>query len=230
MLDQRAVKWGAPEKGTPATIRYAFLKEPVVRRQAFNCGAMAPFPARLPRSDLGFEDIAREFRLAFDDWQRVAGIRFVEVAESGTADLLLGVQSHGRGIAFTDVVRDSGSAAPMSKIDAAAICMNPGVVWKVGFDRNLKSYDVRYVALHEIGHVIGLDHVGVRVPAVMSFEYTETVSGLQPADIAGARALYGAPEPGETKVAELPATAVVQTAAPDAPGSAAPPAPVTAVR
>jgi hypothetical protein len=38
------------------------------------------------------------------------------------------------------------------------ICLNPLKRWKVGFDGDLKSYDLRYTIAHEIGRAIGLDH------------------------------------------------------------------------
>jgi hypothetical protein len=59
-------------------------------------------------------------------------------------------------------------------------------------------YDLRRVALHEFGHVLGLDHpdeFGQTMVAVMNSTVSD-VDGLQSDDIAGARALYsGAPPP-----------------------------------
>jgi len=53
-----------------------------------------------------------------------------------------------------------------------------------------KSYRLRYVLAHEIGHVLGLDHPSPS-GELMSFEYSGRLEGLQPGDIAGIVALYG---------------------------------------
>ncbi|MDQ6656272.1 MAG: matrixin family metalloprotease [Verrucomicrobiota bacterium] len=55
------------------------------------------------------------------------------------------------------------------------------------------SEDFRRVALHEFGHVLGLDHpdgAGQTVAAIMNSRVTD-VETLQPDDIAGIQALYG---------------------------------------
>ncbi len=62
---------------------------------------------------------------------------------------------------------------------------------EIGFDGDLKTYDLQYTFAHEIGHAIGLDHY-LRKSSIMHFKYRETFEGLQPSDIEGVRWLYGA--------------------------------------
>lgn len=59
-------------------------------------------------------------------------------------------------------------------------------------------FDIRRVALHELGHVLGLDHPDEDTPpqsvvAIMNSRISNTLDALQADDIAGAQALYGAP-------------------------------------
>lgn len=206
-LDSQSTKWGNPVAGTGAVIRYSFVTEAMDRPGARNCGAMEPFEAPLANSMLNSADFRREIRRAFDSWERVADIRFVPAAESGPSDLVIGLQRRPRGIAYADVQPDRFNHGPIATIRQAAICFNPSRAWESGFDGNPATPDVRYVAAHEIGHVIGLDHSWHRSEArLMDFKNAETIRGPQPGDAAGAVYLYGAPLVRDVRVstAHLP--------------------------
>ena len=62
-------------------------------------------------------------------------------------------------------------------------------------DLQSTTYDIRRVALHELGHMLGLDHPdehGQVVPAIMN-SIISNLDALQIDDINGAQSLYGAP-------------------------------------
>ncbi|MEO6993562.1 MAG: immunoglobulin domain-containing protein [Lacunisphaera sp.] len=66
----------------------------------------------------------------------------------------------------------------------------------IGLNGNY-TYDIRRVALHELGHALGLNHPDLATPpqyvsAIMN-SATSNIYTLQPDDIAGAQFLYGAP-------------------------------------
>jgi hypothetical protein len=89
--------------------------------------------------------------------------------------------------------RDLGSpSSQLGAIRQALICLNPEERWKIGFDGDLKTYDLKFTFTHEIGHAIGLDHPGP-TGALMGFRYDERSATLESGDIAAARKLYGPP-------------------------------------
>ncbi len=117
------------------------------------------------------------------------------------------------------------------------IIFNTGYTWD-SYRGPLRtgSYDIQRVALHELGHVLGLDHPdehGQTVDAVMNSMISNTYS-LTADDIAGVQSLYGAPgvTPGNDNFAnattitlsgnsaQLSGTSVGATKEPGEPGHA----------
>jgi hypothetical protein len=216
-LNGSLVKWGKPALGSGSVVTYAFATKSVEFAGARNCAAMAPFE-RLATASGSTEDVLRrEVRSAFDEWEQVAGLKFEEVARVEDAGIVFGAQGKPTGWAFSNVAPltqtadrpmtvqkalggtgdkpENASTAATAKIDSirqSLVCLNPTKRWKIGFDGNLKVYDIRHTFAHEIGHAIGLDHPGAS-GSLMGFRYDEKIDGPQAGDIAAAQLLYGPP-------------------------------------
>lgn len=217
-LKNTYVKWGHTDLGSPARVTYAFVRDHLRQDGARNCRQMDSLDGLAEASDLDIDDIRKEASIAFDMWEAASGVSFLETHDIDNANIIIGVQTIPRGYAFSNVEfaeasdmpdgkkasedralnRPAGSPAPsdnvtsgkIARITKSAICLNPLHHWKIGFDGNLKTYDLRYTFAHEIGHTIGLDHF-LRDRSIMHFKYRETFRTLQKSDIQGAQWLYG---------------------------------------
>ena len=141
-------------------------------------------------SQVAMTAMREEISAAFAMWESVAGISFREAADPAKADILIGAQVEPEGWAFADVFYDTHSPSEVKPISRSLVCLNPAKRWKIGFDGDLKTYDLRYTIAHEIGHAIGLDHPS-SAGTIMGYRYEERFRDLQPGDVQGAVALYG---------------------------------------
>lgn len=198
-LNGSLVKWGSAKLGTPGVVTYALADRTLTSRKAINCKAIRPVDGMLARSGVEKNVFLEELESAFATWERAAPITFKRVSDPATADIVIGAQVKPRGRAFTNVdIDDRKSPRRITSIKKSLICFNPTRKWKVGFDGDVDTYDVRYTLIHEIGHAIGLDHPS-REGEIMGFRYTEAYRTPQIGDISGIEALYG---PEKTIAAE----------------------------
>jgi hypothetical protein len=190
-LEGHNVRWQPPGSG-PRVLTYRIVTETVESPGARNCQKITKFDRLLASSDIAEGAVREEIAAAFRMWEAAADILFREVSEDEPADILIGTQVEPEGWAFADVFYDVASPEPIKPISRALVCLNPLRPWKVGFDGDLKRYDIRYTVAHEIGHAIGLDHP--QGPGqIMGYRYEERFRSLQPGDVRGAVALYGPP-------------------------------------
>ncbi|WP_165075121.1 matrixin family metalloprotease [Paludisphaera rhizosphaerae] len=141
-------------------------------------------------NSLGSSDVwQREFASAAAVWQAVANINLVQVSDNGAP---LGSAGNQQGSPYFGDIRISAMPLSSGTLGAAYsppplnggtlagdIVLNSNVSWKI--DAN---YDLQTVAIHELGHALGMDHSTI-AKAVMYYYYTGIKQSLNSDDIAG---------------------------------------------
>jgi predicted Zn-dependent protease len=189
-IEKALVRWQPSAANGRIVLRYALAKQLVVTKDAVNCGRIRPVTALLQNSGIDPEAFRRAAAEAFQRWQNVVDITFVEVLDDTSADIVIGEQADPVGFAYANVVIGASRNPTISPISSAQICLNPQKRWKIGFNGDLKVYDLVHTISHEIGHAIGLDHPDER-GHLMSFRYHETRADLSDGDVLGAIQIYG---------------------------------------
>jgi hypothetical protein len=150
--------------------------------------------------DTGTADVAgtAEFqavRDAFATWSAAVPLTFVEVAADEAPDVVVGWRPAtdpdlgmvGGTLAHADF--PPGCGVVTDALPKPVHFDDSEHVWSIGATPG--AFDVETVALHEIGHILGLQHTtvngAVMFPSVTS---NSTLRVLQPDDLAGIRALY----------------------------------------
>ncbi|KAI3891909.1 hypothetical protein MKX03_026317 [Papaver bracteatum] len=139
-------------------------------------------------------DIRVTFARAFSKWSSVIPINFTETQDYKQANITIGFYygDHGDGIPFVNKTVLAHATGPGS---GAHIHFDAAFTWAVDFssEKSKDAFDLETVAIHEIGHVLGLDHSSV--PEAVMFlgtpPRTKNVD-LSLDDVNGAQALYGA--------------------------------------
>lgn len=187
-------KWGAPAFGTPALVSWSLMPGTGELGDGFS-SPVGPITALAAFMPAGFH---AAITAAFASWTVGTGLTFIEVADSGldwndplavSGDIRLGGEvfdGPGGVLAHGFFPPANGSTA------AGDIHFDIAELWKLGFGG--AGFDIEWVAAHEIGHAIGLEHTAVPASLMNPF-YTEGFSGPQADDIAGATFIYG---PGGT--------------------------------
>jgi hypothetical protein len=137
-------------------------------------------------------------RRAFALWAEQTALNFTEVADSATADIVIGwaVGDHGDGDPFDgpgDVLAHASFPNPYDN-SQVFLHFDDDERW---VDSETRNVDLLTVAAHEIGHTLGLAHSS-DPNALMFASYSGPRRFLSEDDIAGVQAIYGvgsAPEP-----------------------------------
>ncbi|KAK7602622.1 hypothetical protein V9T40_008211 [Parthenolecanium corni] len=140
-------------------------------------------------SGLGESETDGDVKKAFDAWSEVSPLNFVRIT-SGKADIEIRFESGKHG----DVQPFDGPegllAHATSRKDGGWVHFDDDEIWTVKMSDGGKN--LFRVAVHEIGHSLGLDHSEVS-GAVMNERYTGADSDFQfhPDDIEGIQKIYG---------------------------------------
>jgi Matrixin/Putative peptidoglycan binding domain len=146
--------------------------------------------------DLTEAEVGAALRGAFDRWEQASPLTFTEVAAGASAETRIGwfTRDHGDANPFDD----AGSLAG----NVLAHCFYPpprggSFPGDCHFDEHEEwsltpptGIDLLTVAIHELGHGLGLDHSNVR-SAVMFASYGGPRRELNSDDVNGIRAIYG---------------------------------------
>lgn len=141
------------------------------------------------------------FERAAAVWEQVANINLTLVSDDGTpvgntgdqqddprfGDIRIGAYGQSSGqlaVACLPPPINGGT-------DAGDIFINSNVAWKINND-----YDLQTVAIHEIGHALGLGHSSIS-SAVMYASYTGMKQSLNSDDTTGIQAVYGGVAPDQ---------------------------------
>ena len=181
-------KWGPGSQGTAGgTVTYSFMGNGLSFSDEGSGTGVAI--TSLP----GFKPcFLTEIQNAFAAWQAVSNIKFVQVSDSGSAfnaagsvgDVRIGAH------AFDGV---SGTLAhayyppPNGNSAAGDVHFDSAENWSC----DTSGTDIGIVAMHEIGHSLGLAHEGTNTVALMDPYYNKNLTNLQSDDIRGATTLYG---------------------------------------
>lgn len=178
-------KWGDPTLGTGATISYSFMASD----EECDKSACSSLDSFMPS---GFQ---QEIKKAFNAWSSVANLKFIEVADDGANFNKLTTSGDIR-IGGEKIDGPSGVLAHAFYPDTHWYFSAGGDVHfdtseKWAIDNLVDGISIFWVALHEIGHSLGLGHSDAS-KSVMGPYYNPSLTTLQPDDIAGIQYLYGA--------------------------------------
>jgi predicted Zn-dependent protease len=190
----KKVSWGEVDSGKTITVTYGVAADGTPSH--FEAGSkLGSLDSLAAANGFAPDDFETQLRRAFAAWSAAIPLEFRAVEDPATADIRVGtrrIDGAGRRVANT-YIEFSSAPGRAERITRSEIHFDVAEKWAPGPTRKFGTFDLFYVALHEIGHALGLDDLAASTDAVMHPRYQRHLRDLQAGDIAGAQALYGSP-------------------------------------
>ena len=146
---------------------------------------------------------------AFADWSKYGNIQFEEVAATAGADIdftMGGIDG------LDNILAQTGYYYSGTSLVSAGVEFDSGEGWHVSGSNVISNDNINLfvVALHEIGHAIGLGHYNTAA-AVMNAVLDRSVTDLRQSDIDGIEAIYGVSSGSNPPIVSADVSVVPQT-------------------
>ena len=178
-------KWGVPDFGAPSG------------EVTWSADLTA-----LPIDSMGgydLTDFELELEAAFQAWEDVAAIDFTQVSSGGDVQVMVGTLREPEWVAVTEW--NATDQPGLEQFSSVSVTFDIEELWAPDTGDGFDVQNFFAVAAHEIGHVIGLEHVGDA--SQLMFATTLGATSLQSGDILGAQILYGT-DAGDPDLGPLP--------------------------
>ncbi len=186
---------------TNTTITYSFIPDGTFIAYSSPTNITSNLNQAMNSQGLTTQQWQQQFQKAAAVWEAVAGINLVQNGDDGEpigssndlqgdpteGDIRIGGYPMGLGTLATTYLPPPLNTSSI----AGDIFFNTAQPWAIG-----STFDIETVALHEIGHALGMGHSAIE-NAVMYAEYNGIKNSLNSDDIAGIQSIYGVRQPDQ---------------------------------